>query len=297
MSERLAQVLERADELLSRLEHFLPKQAPIDWSATYAATWNSKHGRSNFHPVGHLDTIQLDDLLEVDRQKEALIQNTAQFCAGLPANNVLLWGARGTGKSSLIHALLNSFAKRSLRLVEVDKKSLADIARLAEHLQKEPFRFIVVCDDLSFDATDTGYKELKSSLEGAIFATVENVLVYITSNRRHLITELAKENQELQELHSSETVEEKISLSDRFGLWLSFHPFDQEQYLRVAKHWVRHYAEQCSFKYSFDDEVRTNALRWALNRGVRSGRTANHFARAWVGGKSLEHLSKENDGD
>lgn len=296
MSERLERILERADELLSRLERMLPTTETIDWSATYAATWSSKRGRSNFHPVGHIDTIQLDDLLEIDRQKDSLIQNTAQFCAGLPANNVLLWGARGTGKSSLIHALLNSFAERSLRLVEVDKRSLADIAILAEQLQQEPFRFIVVCDDLSFDATDTGYKELKSSLEGAIFATVENVLVYITSNRRHLISELAKENQELQELHSSETVEEKISLSDRFGLWLSFHPFDQEQYLRVVQHWVKHYAEQCNFEHSFDDEVRTIALRWALNRGVRSGRTANHFARAWVGSKSLEILSRESDG-
>lgn len=297
MNERVVQILERVDKLLSRLQGMLPATAPIDWSATYAATWNNQYENSNFYAIKSLDTIRLDDLLEVDRQKAALIQNTAQFCAGLPANNVLLWGARGTGKSSLIHALLNSFADRGLRLVEVDKRSLSDIALLAEQLQNEPYRFVVVCDDLSFDATDTGYKELKSSLEGTIFATVENILVYITSNRRHLITELAKENQELQELHASESVEEKISLSDRFGLWLAFHPFDQDQYLRVVDHWLAHYAEECDFACSFDDEVRTNALRWALKRGVRSGRTANHFARAWVGSKSLEQLSRVTGGE
>lgn len=297
MNERVVQILERVDKLLMRLQGMLPATAPVDWSATHAATWSSQYGSSNFHAIGNLDTIRLDDLLEVDRQKAALIQNTTQFCAGLPANNVLLWGARGTGKSSLIHALLNSFAERGLRLVEVDKRSLSDITILAEQLQNEPYRFVVVCDDLSFDATDTGYKELKSSLEGTIFATVENVLIYITSNRRHLITELAQENQELQELHASESVEEKISLSDRFGLWLAFHPFDQDQYLRVVGHWITHYSEQCEFACSFDDEVRTNALRWALKRGVRSGRTANHFARAWVGSKSLEQLSRVSDGE
>ena len=294
MDQHVTKLLEQAERLLARLERILPRSVSIDWTITHAATWSSKTGQSVFHPVGHLDPIQVGDLLEIDRQRDALIQNTAQFCAGLPANNALLWGARGTGKSSLIHALLNKYVEKGLRLVEVDKRSLSDIAQLASELQKQPYRFIVVCDDLSFDASDSGYKELKSSLEGTVFATVENVLIYITSNRRHLITELVKENQNLQdqELHGDEAIEEKISLSDRFGLWLSFHPFDQDQYLRVVEHWLDFYSKSCNCEYKFDEEVRTRALRWALNRGVRSGRTANHFARAWIGGKSLERLTQ-----
>lgn len=294
MEGKLSDLLSKAEQVLERLERLFPQKNSIDWKSTVAATWSHHSRGSGFHAVSNLNPIQLGDLLEIDRQREAVVQNTAQFCAGLPANNVLLWGARGTGKSSLIHAVINEFSEKGLRLVEVDKRSLSDIALLAEELQNEPFRFIVVCDDLSFDANDTGFKELKSSLEGTIFATVSNVLIYITSNRRHLVTELAKENQQLQEqdLHGAEAIEEKISLSDRFGLWLSFHPFDQDQYLRVVDHWLGFFSEQCDFSCELDEEVRTNALRWALNRGTRSGRTANHFARAWIGAKSLERLAQ-----
>lgn len=299
MNGQLSDLLGRAERVLERLERLFPQRDLINWKETLAATWSHQSSGGGFHAVADLDPIRLDDLLEIDRQREAVVQNTAQFCAGLPANNVLLWGARGTGKSSLIHAVLNEFSDRGLRLVEVDKRSLSDIALLAEELQNEPYRFVVVCDDLSFDANDSGFKELKSSLEGTIFATVSNVLIYITSNRRHLVTELAKENQQLQEqdLHGAEAVEEKISLSDRFGLWLSFHPFDQNQYLRVVGHWLEFFSEQCDFSCSLDDEVRSNALRWALNRGTRSGRTANHFARAWIGSKSLERLSQLESSD
>ncbi|MXW52707.1 MAG: ATP-binding protein [Gammaproteobacteria bacterium] len=294
MEGKLSDLLGRAERVLERLERLFPQHNAVDWKTTIAATWIHRSRNTAFHAVTDLDPIRLDDLLEIDRQREAVVQNTAQFCAGLPANNVLLWGARGTGKSSLIHAVVNEFADKGLRLVEVDKRSLSDIALLAEGLQNKPFRFLVVCDDLSFDANDSGFKELKSSLEGTIFATVSNVLIYITSNRRHLVTELAKENQQLQEqdLHGAEAVEEKISLSDRFGLWLSFHPFDQDQYLRVVQHWLGFFSKQCDFSCVFDDEVRTNALRWALNRGTRSGRTANHFARAWISAKSLERLTQ-----
>lgn len=294
MEGKLTDLLGRAERVLERLERLFPQHRTIDWKTTIAATWMHNSRGSGFHAVADLDPIRLDDLLEIDRQREAVVQNTAQFCSGLPANNVLLWGARGTGKSSLIHAVINEFSDKGLRLVEVDKRSLSDIALLAEELKNVPYRFIVVCDDLSFDANDSGYKELKSSLEGTIFATVSNVLIYITSNRRHLVTELAKENQQLQErdLHGTEAVEEKISLSDRFGLWLSFHPFDQNQYLRVVEHWLGFFSEQCDFSCPLDDEVRTNALRWALNRGTRNGRTANNFARAWIGAKSLERLAQ-----
>lgn len=294
MEGKLSNLLGRAEQVLERLERLFPQHNTIDWKTTVAATWIHRSRNTAFHAVTDLDPIRLDDLLEIDRQRKAVVQNTAQFCAGLPANNVLLWGARGTGKSSLIHAVVNEFAEKGLRLVEVDKRSLSDIALLAEELQNQPFRFLVVCDDLSFDANDSGFKELKSSLEGTIFATVSNVLIYITSNRRHLVTELAKENQQLQEqdLHGAEAIEEKISLSDRFGLWLSFHPFDQDQYLRVVEHWLSFFSKQCDFSCSLDDEIRTNALRWALNRGTRSGRTANHFARAWIGAKSLERLAQ-----
>ena len=299
MSEQPKDLLDRAGHLLTRIEGWFGKSEPINWKTTHAAAWSSRSRNVGFRSISTLDPIRLDDLLEIDRQRDSLVQNTAQFCARLPANNVLLWGARGTGKSSLIHAVFNEFVDQGLRLIEVDKRSLAEIGRLAEQLKDLPYRFVVVCDDLSFDANDSSFKELKSALEGTIFATVENVLLYITSNRRHIVTELVQENDamQVQDLHGAESVEEKISLSDRFGLWLSFHPFDQDQYLRVVRHWLRFYATQCDIEVAFDKETTANALRWALNRGNRSGRTANHFSRAWVGSRALEGLAPSNQSD
>ena len=275
--------------LVRRVSDLLPAPARVDWSGTRAAAWRRDFG-GRFVPLAHVDDIELDDLLQIDRQKQQLETNTAQFVAGYPANNALLWGARGTGKSSLIHALLNRYADSGLRLVEADKRALASIGDIAARLREEPYRFVIVCDDLSFEADDASFKELKSALEGSVFARSENVVIYATSNRRHLIPEYMSDNLEAGhrggEIHDGEAVEEKISLSDRFGLWLSFYPFRQEEYLDVVRHWLGRLAHRHGTACPWTEDVRRAALQWALARGVRSGRTAHYFARHWVG-KSL----------
>ena len=277
--------------LVRRVSDLLPPAGRVDWSATRAAAWRRDFG-GRFAPLTHIDDIGLDDLLGIDRQKEQLEANTAQFVAGHPANNALLWGARGTGKSSLIHALLNRYAERGMRLVEVDRRALAGISDIAATLRDEPYRFVIVCDDLSFEADDASFKELKSALEGSVFARSENVVIYATSNRRHLIPEYMSDNLEAGhrggEIHDGESVEEKISLSDRFGLWLSFYPFRQDEYLDVVRHWLGRLAERHGVQCPWTEDVRKAALQWALARGVRSGRTAQYFARHWVGKTLLE---------
>jgi uncharacterized protein len=278
-------------ELVRRALAIVPAEEALDWRATKAAVWVDEGLRTGFHAHADLDDVALDDLFWIDDQKAAIETNTRQFLAGLPANNVLLWGARGTGKSSLIHGLLNRYAAQGLRLVEVNKGRLAALPEIVRRLRDEPFRFILFCDDLSFESDDASYKELKSALEGSMFKASANVLIYATSNRRHLLPEYMSENAQAQmvqgELHQGEAVEEKISLSDRFGLWLSFHPFRQQAYLEVAEHWVRRLAARHGLALEWNDEVRGEALRWALARGVRSGRTAQHFARHWVGSRGL----------
>lgn len=290
MDQELRQLLTKLENLADDLRVFIPKNVSIDWEQTTAAKWCYHESYSTFHPIKNLEIYELDDLLEIDRHKTSLINNTELFCRGLPANNALLWGARGTGKSSLIHAILQKFRARGLRLVEVEKNYLTEIGILAEVLGTLPYKFIVFCDDLSFDAFDFSYKDLKSALEGSIVAATSNVLLYVTSNRRHLVTELQSENDRTStnDLHETEAIEEKISLSDRFGLWLSFHPFDQEQYLRVVNHWIQKLAQNYQLSAEMSAETRKQALQWALNRGVRSGRTAAHFAQYWIGNKLLE---------
>ena len=289
MNDTLEKLVSSGHGLIQRISALIPASVPVDWSATSAAVWRS---RDRFVPLDDLDDIELDDLLEIDLQKERIETNTVQFIAGYPANNALLWGARGTGKSSLIHALLNRYRERGLRLIEVDKRALGDIARIVGELRREPYRFIVVCDDLSFERDDPSYKELKSALEGSIFRQSENVLIYATSNRRHLISEFMSDNLGARhqdgELHEDEAVEEKISLSDRFGLWLSFHPFRQEEYLEVVRHWLDRLAEKHGVRFCWNDEVRKAALQWALGRGARNGRMAYYFARHWIGKSLLE---------
>jgi predicted AAA+ superfamily ATPase len=278
-------------ELVRRALRLLPAADGPDWSRTPAAVWRPETlgGRLMAHP--DVDRIRLDDLKCVDDQKAALLRNTRQFLAGAPANNALLWGARGTGKSSLIHALLEAFYAEGLRLIEVDKLSLAQLPDIAITIREAPYRFIVFCDDLSFEADDPSYKALKSALEGSIFRSSENLLIYATSNRRHLLPEYMSENEQARfeggELHQSEAVEEKISLSDRFGLWLSFYPFKQDDYLSVAEYWVGELASRHGLPPAWSDEARAEALRWALARGVRSGRTAQYFARHWVGSRMV----------
>ena len=281
-----------------RLASLLPKRQDVDWTATIAAQWRTDLFGGSLKPIHEVSSIDLEDLLEIDRQKEELVTNTRQFCAGLPANNALLWGARGTGKSSLIQAVLNQFAPQGLRVVQVEKGALADIANISAQLDDKRFHFLILCDDLSFDEDDDGYKQLKSALEGSVFTSSNRVLIYATSNRRHLISEYMRDNltstQTRGELHESEAIEEKISLSDRFGLWLSFHQFKQDQYLRVAEYWMKKLAQAHGVKVNWTQQLRQDALTWALNRGVRSGRTANHFARYTIGKILLETSEFDN---
>ncbi len=282
------------DRVLTRILGLLPETETLDWADTPAAVWRASQWHGRF--VGHasVDEMALSDLLHIDKQKAALIENTEQFLAGFPANNALLWGARGTGKSSLIHAILQGYKDNGLRLVEVRKEDLRELANIVERLAGIPYKFIVFCDDLSFEVNDPSYKQLKSALEGSIFKTAANVLIYATSNRRHLVPEHMSDNLQARmvqgELHEAEAVEEKISLSDRFGLWLSFYPFKQDVYLDVVRHWVARLAELHNTTLDVDDdELRAAALRWALARGARNGRSAQYFARHWVGSRLLEN--------
>ncbi|MET0117231.1 MAG: ATP-binding protein [Sedimenticola sp.] len=269
------QFLARAEALLGRLEALVtPQQGAPDWNHI-AFRWRGSKGLQG---VSSPHRVNLKDLLCMDLQKEEITRNTRQFVEGRNANNVLLWGSRGTGKSSLIKAVLNAFAGQGLRLIEVEKHDLVDLPDIVEHLVDRPERFILFCDDLSFEADDASYKSLKAILDGSIAAPPENVLIYATSNRRHLLPEFMSENLEARvvdrELHHGEAIEEKVSLSERFGLWLSFYPFSQEQYLEIADHWLA----AMGAVTTASEEVRGEALRWALKRGSRSGRVAYQFA-------------------
>ncbi|CAN7547037.1 ATP-binding protein [Pseudoduganella sp. LjRoot289] len=286
MATPLEQFLVRAEALLQRVEAILP-QAPRepDWKLGYAFRWRRRAGGvAHLQAVKHVSSIGLDDLHNIGPQKTAIEQNTRQFVSGRPANNVLLTGARGTGKSSLIKACLNQFAKDGLRLIEVDKADLAELPDIVDLVAGRPERFIVFCDDLSFEEGESGYKALKVALDGSISAQSNNVLIYATSNRRHLMPErmadnLSYKHDEDGDLHPGETVEEKISLSERFGLWLSFYAFKQDDYLDIVAHWLGSFgctAEQVA-------EARGDALRWALQRGSRSGRVAWQFAKDYAG--------------
>lgn len=282
MTDALDHLLARLDGLVDRLEAVLPPAAmPPDWSAATAFRWRKRGGRGFLDPVRHPHAIAFADLRDIDAQKRRLRENTAQFVAGRPANNVLLTGARGTGKSSLVKAALNAFAGKGLRLVEVDKADLVDLPDIVDLVAERPERFVVFCDDLSFEASEPGYKSLKVALDGSIAGSADNILIYATSNRRHLMPEFMEENLATRhvggEIHPGEATEEKISLSERFGLWLSFYPFDQEQYLDIAAHWVT------ALGGKPDEAMRSAALLWALERGSRSGRVAWQFARDHVG--------------
>lgn len=281
----LESLISRAEALLTRLEAVLPHPpAAPDWSASIAFRYRKRGGSGVLEPVRHVAKIRLDDLVEVEPQKERLVRNTAQFVAGHPANNVLLTGSRGTGKSSLIKACLNEFAPRGLRLIEVDKADLVDLPDIVDLVSARPERFIIFCDDLSFDEGEPGYKALKSILDGSVAQASDNVLIYATSNRRHLLPEYMKENLTYQhtedgEVHPGEVVEEKISLSERFGLWISFYPFTQDEYLAVAAQWLRWFGvDEAAIA-----AARQECLVWALERGSRSGRVAYQFARDYSG--------------
>ncbi len=286
MHEKLEHLLERAGQLISRIESVLPQSlsAP-DWSRAVAWRYRKRSsGHGVLEPVRHVATLSLDDLKEIDAQKEKIERNTLQFVQGKPANNVLLTGARGTGKSSLIKACLNAYAVRGLRLIEVDKADLTDLPDIVEIVAERPEKFIVFCDDLSFEDGEPGYKALKSILDGSIAAATPNVLIYATSNRRHLLPEYMKDNLSYShtddgEVHPGEVIEEKISLSERFGLWVSFYPFSQDEYLTIVAQWLTDLgADQAKIALA-----RPEALIWALERGSRSGRVAYQFARDYMG--------------
>jgi len=279
-------LVQRAEALLARLEAVLPHPlvAP-DWSASTAFRYRTRGGTcGRLEPVRHVASIRLASLVEVDAQKERIVRNTEQFVAGKAANNMLLTGARGTGKSSLIKACLNEFAPRGLRLIEVDKSDMIDLPDIVDLVAARPERFVIFCDDLSFDEGEPGYKALKSILDGSVAQSTDNVLIYATSNRRHLLPEYMKENLSYRhtedgEVHPGEVIEEKISLSERFGLWVSFYPFSQDEYLAIVAEWLRGFGVGAEAIAA----ARQESLVWALERGSRSGRVAYQFARDYAG--------------
>ena len=286
-ADSLERLVQRAEALMVRIESVLPQplQAPADWSASIAYRYRKRSsGHGTLEPVRHVASLGLAELKEIDGQKEKIQRNTEQFVKGLPANNVLLTGARGTGKSSLIKACLNAYAPQGLRLIEVDKDDLTDLPDIIDVVSERPEKYIIFCDDLSFEDGEPGYKALKSILDGSVAAATPNVLIYATSNRRHLLPEYMKENltythTEDGEVHPGEGVEEKISLSERFGLWVSFYPFSQDEYLSIVAQWLTSFG----VKASAIEAAKPEALIWALERGSRSGRVAYQFARDYAG--------------
>ena len=286
MQSQLERLLLRAEHLMARIESILPQPlSQPEWGSSIAFRYRKRSsGHGVIEPVRHVGVMRLEQLKEIEAQKEKIQRNTEQFVRGLPANNVLLTGARGTGKSSLIRACLHHYAEQGLRLIEVDKSDMVDLPDIVEAVSQRPEKFIVFCDDLSFEDGEPGYKALKSILDGSVAATTPNVLIYVTSNRRHLLPEYMKDNLSYApsddgEIHPGEVVEEKISLSERFGLWVSFYPFSQDEYLTIVAQWLSSFGvpEQAI------EAAKPEALVWALERGSRSGRVAYQFAKDYAG--------------
>ncbi|WP_047534378.1 ATP-binding protein [Methylotenera sp. N17] len=285
MNNTIEHLITRAESLIDKLETLLPAaNAPIDWSAI-AWRWVAKLGKGELQAISHPHVIQLENILFADRQKKEVVRNTRQFLQGLPANNVLLTGARGTGKSTLVKALLTEFSAAGLRLIEVERHDLTHLAEIVSLLRDRPEKFIIFCDDLTFEANDEGYKALKVVLDGSIANTSDNVLVYATSNRKNLMPEMFADNLPARyadgEIRPGDTIEEKTALAERFGLWLSFYAFDQDEYLHIAANWLN------TFDIAFDEEARLAALDFSLTRGARSGRVAYQFARDYAGKRKL----------
>ena len=290
-------MIEQLRRVLTAVEQVLPKPVPtIDWSEIHAANWRRRGAGGYLDPVPEIEAFHLDDLLGIDKQKQTVEENTCQFLAGLPANNALLWGTRGTGKSTLVRALLHSYASRGLRVIQVDKDDLVHLPAIVDEVKRQPYRFILFSDDVSFETGESSYKMLKSALDGSVYAPPENVLIYVTSNRRHLLPEYESDNRGAMlvnnEIHHGETVEEKISLSGRFGLWIGFHPFTQDQFLDVARQWVERLCERSGTDLHWNEEARQAAILWARQKGDNSGRIALQFANQWVGSTLLKQAQK-----
>jgi len=279
--------------VLAAVEQLLPPAIePLDWQSCHAASWR-RHSFAGFlHPVDALDPVQLEDLLGIDAQKRTLEENTCQFIDGFPSNNVLLWGTRGTGKSTLVRALLNRYASRGLRVIQVDKDDLVYLPDIFAAIRGQKYRFILLCDDLSFEPGETSYKMLKSALDGSVYAAPENVRIYVTSNRRHLLPEYETDNLGAKmvnnEIHHGEGVEEKISLSDRFGLWVPFNSFSQDQYLEVVEKTIARICLQQGIPPMWDIEMHTEAIEWSRAKSKRCGRTALQFAQQVIGRRMRE---------
>ena len=278
--------------VLTSLELLLPKPVErIDWGVSHAANWR-RHSFAGFlEPIDTIESIHLDDLLGIQKQKQAVEENTRQFLAGYPANNILLWGTRGTGKSSLVRALLHRYAPEGLRVIQVDKDDLVHLPDIVDAIKDEPYKYLIFSDDVSFEVGESSYKMLKSALDGSVYAPPENVLIYVTSNRRHLLPEYESDNRGAMmvggEIHHGEAVEEKISLSGRFGIWVAFHPFSQEQYVEVVGQWVEKLARKSGATLAWGKEGEDAAILWSQKKGDRSGRIAYQFASNWVGQKLL----------
>jgi predicted AAA+ superfamily ATPase len=280
-------------QVLTSLQMLLPKPvAAIDWSLCHAANWRRHSFSGYLEPVESIEAICLEDLLGIEKQKRTVEENTLQFLAGYPANNTLLWGTRGTGKSSLIRAILNRYAAEGLRIVQVDKTDLIHLPDIVDTIKRLPYRFIIFSDDVSFEVGESSYKMLKSALDGAVYAPPENVLIYVTSNRRHLLPEFETDNRGAMlinnEMHHGEAIEEKISLSGRFGLWIGFHPFSQKQYVSVSRQWVEKLFARQGSSFTWDDEAEAAAIQWGYDKGDNSGRIAYQFACRWVGARMLQ---------
>ena len=280
-------------QVLTSLQMLLPKPvAAVDWTLCHAANWRRHSFSGYLEPVDSIEQIALDDLLGIEEQKRVVIENSRQFLAGYPANNTLLWGTRGTGKSSLIRAMLNNFADQGLRIVQVDKTDLIHLPDIVDCIKRLPYRFIIFSDDVSFEVGESSYKMLKSALDGSVYAPPDNVLIYVTSNRRHLLPEFETDNRGAMlinnEMHHGEAIEEKISLSGRFGLWVGFHPFSQEQYVNVTRQWVNKLFAKMGSPLVWNDDARAAAIQWGYDKGDNSGRIAYQFACRWVGIRMLE---------
>jgi predicted AAA+ superfamily ATPase len=287
------EIVEQLERVLSSVEQLLPKaMEPIDWSVTRAANWRRHSFAGYLEPIEHIEETRLDDLVGIDRQKQVLERNTLQFLRGFPANNVLLWGSRGTGKSSVVRAILNKYAGEGLRIIQVDKNDLDFLPDIFAQIRRQPYRYIMLCDDLSFEPDDPGYKILKSVLDGSVYASPKNVLIYVTSNRRHLLPEFQTDNLGAKmvnnEIHHGESVEEKISLSDRFGLWLSFYVFKQDLYLEVVQKTLARLCLENGVEPQWNEDMARAAIKWSHDKSKRCGRTALQFARHWLGQHMLD---------